>query len=292
MYIPELGIFGQHDPLSGKTLDPYGYAYQNPIFFTDPTGLEGDPVPGSSGTGNPQSIGTAASPIDVGEVILNSPVKAVASNIPSIMPSNCLVCNGGGISAPKLQNTATPNIPEIRRSYKNFYPYQPDNTPEWYTFGGRANWGLGGAALSLEKLSGQTRITTTGSSIRLYRPNANGNVFIKNQYTKTMGLGKIGNLLGKASFWGGVAMDARGAFNYYYNPESTNIVHPAKAGLNTTIGAYGTWVNPAAGILYFGVDAFYPGGWEGYGNDYQSIQSDNAAIMPGFITAPYGSQKF
>lgn len=78
----------------------------------------------------------------MGEVILNSPVKAVASNTLSIMPSNCLVCNGGGISAPRLQNTSTPNIPEIRRSYKDFYPYQPDNTPEWYAFRGRANWGI------------------------------------------------------------------------------------------------------------------------------------------------------
>ncbi|THV62929.1 hypothetical protein EK417_03445 [Chryseobacterium candidae] len=184
------------------------------------------------------------------------------------------------------------NVPEIRQSYYNFHPYQPDNTPEWYSTGGRGNWGLGVIGTAVEKLSGETRVTSVGSTIKLYRPNANGNVFIKNAYTKTIGLKGVGEMVGKGSFWLGVAMDARGVFNYYYNPESTNKVHPAKAGLNTAIGAYGTWINPAAGILYFGVDAFYPGGWEGYGNDYQSIQSDNAAIMPGFITAPYGSQKF
>lgn len=75
-YVPELGIFGQHDLLSGKTLDPYGYAYQNPIFFADPTGLEGEPIPGGSGPGGPQAIGTAASPIDVGEVMLTGVSKA------------------------------------------------------------------------------------------------------------------------------------------------------------------------------------------------------------------------
>ncbi|MBP2619727.1 RHS repeat domain-containing protein [Chryseobacterium jejuense] len=94
-YVPELGIFGQHDPLSGKTLDPYGYAYQNPIFFTDPTGLEGDPIPGGSGPGNPQSIGTATSPIDVGEIVLNAPIRAMAtsSNLPS-----CSYCyTGAGV---------------------------------------------------------------------------------------------------------------------------------------------------------------------------------------------------
>ncbi|MGN7758994.1 hypothetical protein ACTJIV_16095, partial [Chryseobacterium sp. 22532] len=189
-------------------------------------------------------------------------------------------------------NLSNSDGPEIRQSYHNFNPYIADNIPEWYAFGGRANWGFGAAALGLEKLSGQTRVTSVGQSIKLYRPNINGNVFIKNQYVKTIGLSKVGNLLGKASFWAGAAMDAKGAYNYYYNPTSSNVVHPAKAGLNTAVGAYATWVNPAAGIIYFGVDAFYPGGWEGYGNDYQSIQSQNAAIIPGFITAPYGSQKF
>lgn len=40
--MPDIGIFGTHDPLSEKTLQPYAYAYNNPIFFTDPTGMEGE----------------------------------------------------------------------------------------------------------------------------------------------------------------------------------------------------------------------------------------------------------
>ncbi|MBP2619731.1 RHS repeat-associated core domain-containing protein, partial [Chryseobacterium jejuense] len=100
-YVPELGIFGQHDPLSGKTLDPYGYAYQNPIFFTDPTGLEGEPVPGGSGPGNPQSIGTATSPIDVGEIVLNAPIRAMASS--SNLPSCSYCYTGAGVKG-GLQN--------------------------------------------------------------------------------------------------------------------------------------------------------------------------------------------
>ncbi len=62
-YMADLGRFGQHDPLSANTLDPYGYGYNNPIFFVDPTGLEGEPVPGGSGPGGPQAIGTASSPM-------------------------------------------------------------------------------------------------------------------------------------------------------------------------------------------------------------------------------------
>jgi len=129
--------------------------------------------------------------------------------------------------------------------------------------------------------------------LKLYRPNANGNVFIKNQYTKTISLSTVGTLVGYGSYGLGIAMDGIAVYNYYYNPHSINKVYPAKAGLNAVMSTYGlTGAGTIPALLYFGVDSFYPGGWEGYGNDYQSIQSDNAAIMPGFVTAPYGSQKF
>lgn len=40
-YMPDIGRFGQHDPLTGRSLDPYGYAFGNPVFFKDPAGLIG-----------------------------------------------------------------------------------------------------------------------------------------------------------------------------------------------------------------------------------------------------------
>jgi len=66
---------------------------------------------------------------------------------------------------------------------------------------------------------------------------------------------------------------------YKDNPNSPNAVHPAKAGLNTTMGAYGLWVNPVAGTLYFGVDAFYPGGWKSALEKNGSLTEQNQEIM-------------
>ena len=320
-YMPDIGKWNGIDQLAESYLSasPYAYVLNNPINMFDPDGRKNEAwlseaplwlqemwnaTPdgtnsywfnngsgftsyqgGSSGSGG-SGLAYSSTVSYGGTFTMGDWTYA--------MPPIVLTGNKSGWAAQfkNHMDRYASNVPEIRQSYYNFHPYQPDNTPEWYSTGGRGNWGLGVIGTAVEKLSGETRVTSVGSTIKLYRPNANGNVFIKNAYTKTIGLKGVGEMVGKGSFWLGVAMDARGVFNYYYNPESTNKVHPAKAGLNTAIGAYGTWINPAAGILYFGVDAFYPGGWEGYGNDYQSIQSDNAAIMPGFITAPYGSQKF
>jgi hypothetical protein len=49
---------------------------------------------------------------------------------------------------------------------------------------------------------------------------------------------------------------------------------------------------PTAAALYFGMDAFYPGGWVGYANDYEQLQKANQQILgERFITAPFGALK-
>ncbi|MGU3375200.1 DUF6443 domain-containing protein [Chryseobacterium sp. M5A1_1a] len=93
-YMPELGIFAQHDPLSAATLDPYGYAYNNPMFFSDPTGLYGAQV-NKKGELPATSPGGSDNPLDVGEVVINAPIRAMASNPGSVLPSNCQLCYSG-----------------------------------------------------------------------------------------------------------------------------------------------------------------------------------------------------
>ncbi|MGX9987253.1 RHS repeat-associated core domain-containing protein, partial [Soonwooa purpurea] len=48
-YMPDIGRWGQHDPLSEITHDPFGYVYNNPIRYNDPTGMEGEETSSSSG---------------------------------------------------------------------------------------------------------------------------------------------------------------------------------------------------------------------------------------------------
>ncbi|WP_303850204.1 RHS repeat-associated core domain-containing protein, partial [Apibacter mensalis] len=41
-YNPRESIFLSVDPMFEKTMIPYQYAYQNPLKYTDPTGMKGE----------------------------------------------------------------------------------------------------------------------------------------------------------------------------------------------------------------------------------------------------------
>ncbi|MGN7707954.1 DUF6443 domain-containing protein [Chryseobacterium sp. 22543] len=69
MYMPDIGRWGVHDPLSELQFaySPYSYVYGNPIRFNDPTGMIGEEDPPKKGS-------TPNNPIEIGEIILTKNV--------------------------------------------------------------------------------------------------------------------------------------------------------------------------------------------------------------------------
>src|SRR5690554_6701461 len=48
-YDPRISIFVSVDPLAEETMTPYQYVHNNPIMFTDPTGMRADPIHDTQG---------------------------------------------------------------------------------------------------------------------------------------------------------------------------------------------------------------------------------------------------
>lgn len=79
-YMADVGIWGQYHPLAEITFQPYAYAYNNPIFYNDPTGMIGEDavdcckeikVPGGTVTDIPGSYD-----VKIDEVVIKAQPKA------------------------------------------------------------------------------------------------------------------------------------------------------------------------------------------------------------------------
>ncbi|GIV28662.1 MAG: hypothetical protein KatS3mg027_2476 [Bacteroidia bacterium] len=118
------------------------------------------------------------------------------------------------------------------------------------------NGGIGVLAGAAENLPG-----SIGTNGKYYASGWGGN-----QYVSTIKVTKVGKVLGIATLFGGTIIDAIGVRYYYKNGlNDPNAVHPGKAGLNLGIGIW-SLINPAAAtgaVLYYGIDTFYPGGFNG-----------------------------
>ncbi|WP_326983445.1 hypothetical protein VUJ46_02545 [Chryseobacterium sp. MYb264] len=132
----------------------------------------------------------------------------------------------------------------------------------WYDTGSKANWFVSAAGSGVSSFANRFYIGTA-------RPNAPISFFGRNYYGNGRTFIKaapVARSIGKFSFVVGVGMDTIGTLNYLDNPSSQNSVHPGKAGLNTVMGIIGYEGGIPGSIisaLYFGIDAFYPGGWVG-----------------------------
>ena len=172
---------------------------------------------------------------------------------------------------------------------------------DWYGTGGQANWLFGGAAtfssvkggLNAERMYAQG--IRGGLSGNYALTGRNLSLFGKMAPTKASmpisSVAKWGEVAGKASFIAGVIMNEIAVANGQVSRE--------KANFDAVVGAYGlTGVGTIPSMLYFGIDAFYPGGWDGAMNDtvvrqaeFDRIVNQNSGMAPQYIF-PYGSQKF
>jgi RHS repeat-associated protein len=285
-YNAQIGRFTGLDALSAFAPDqsPYSFVQNNPISFIDPQGLDTVRVNGE---------GSHKIKVRQGDVLAWT--IGETTSYYTYDPNNENAVSGfvgGGIDGGDL--------PEVTVRAKA----KPKEDAGGSNLKDQITWGID-AGFSITESSRATFRLTNGS--------AKGNAFSPKWYSPSPATGRGwggGSRAGIKTFkvssvakvgsWGlfgvGVAMDGIGVYKYYKAPNTNQnafiqSVHPAKAGLNTGMGIYSLYVNPIAGALYFGVDAFYPGGWQSYGSDYDRIQKANAAIVPGFITAPYGSLK-
>ncbi|WP_326985067.1 RHS repeat-associated core domain-containing protein [Chryseobacterium sp. MYb264] len=132
----------------------------------------------------------------------------------------------------------------------------------WYDTGGKANWFVSAAGSGVSSFANRFYIGTA-------RPNAPISFFGRNYYGNGRTFIKaapVARSIGKFSFGLDVVMDLKGMQIYEIDKTSPNAVHPSKALLNTVMGLIGTEGGTYGAIisaLYFGVDAFYPGGWIG-----------------------------
>ena len=102
-------------------------------------------------------------------------------------------------------------------------------------------------------------------------------MFLGNQYVRTFSLAKIGKGVGLAGGVVGLALDGVGVYNYYH-PTAENInsrVSSGKFGSDagmTGVGIWGGEPGIAISLLYFGIDALYPGGVQAASNDYVNMR--------------------
>jgi RHS repeat-associated protein len=155
----------------------------------------------------------------------------------------------------------------------------------WYGPAGKVNWGVVTTAALLENTQGSFRLTNgvkNGSKLSLWYYSSGWSGGSRARIT-TYNISRIGKGLGRFGAGAGLIMDGMGVLGYLHNPNSPNAVHPGKAVFNAGMSGLGfTEVGTIPSIIYFGIDAFYPGGANGYMSDYSDFIYRNPNYYPRF----------
>ena len=144
----------------------------------------------------------------------------------------------------------------------------------WLPVAGVLNGGIGVLAGGVENLSGKLSV---GSNFKPYSSRWGGN-----QYVSTVKAAKVGKILGYGTLGLGTVIDGVGVGYYYLDGKNNlNAVHPAKAGLNLGVGAWSLLspANAIGGVMYFGIDSFYPGGFIGAMQYNATLQWQNQQVL-------------
>lgn len=315
LYDPMLHRFLQvdnyiQDPANTQNYNQYGYVLNNPLMYTDPSGNKAqgngkDCVDCGLSNSDQTFIGSVIS-----TVVTNWDEWGVKDwakknlNFKSWGKSwNKLWGKNGGNDNPRPQpnmssyvNLNTTSLIGVPVNSNNL------NSGDWYGPSGRVNWAFAVASsvgvvkgtLNSEQMYAQG--IRRGLSGNYQLSGRNFSLFREAPMTKaTIPMSKVGQWaggMGEASFYVGLLMDGVGVWNYTKDPNSPNAVHPAKAGVNTIMGAMGNYGGTLMAIpssLYFGIDAFYTrsgGGWGGLAIDQERLYRDNKAINPNYQAFP------
>lgn len=151
---------------------------------------------------------------------------------------------------------------------------------------------VGIGASGLEGTAGTTRVGVMNGVIKTYGSRSYEALAMGRRAFKsnTLGIAKFAKGVGVTTYFGGILLDRYGTILYQSGGKDPSAVHPAKFGVNTSIGTWGLLSSFTAtgAALYYGIDVFYPGGWVGNETNSGAIMDqsrmieNNQKILPKF----------
>jgi RHS repeat-associated protein len=258
-YQNKIGVWLSVDPMTSNRiwLTPYQFVQNSPNLRIDPNGkLDWKP----DGNG-----GYIAEPGDGAETLARD------ANISRLRAYSLMEEQGFGTYSDNgvLKSNISPGDKVFVSQGQNETPISSDLLSHASSSNSRISTAIGMVGDIMKSSKSTFKLSKNkGIDFRVY-PSG----WLGNQYVKTTQIKSLGKFVGNATLLFGVLNDVVGLNEYFTNgPGSHGAVSPPKAGINTVIGAYGAWGGLGGGVVapvYFGFEAFYPGG-------YVKAMEDNA----------------